>query len=63
MKNPIPTSKLFITPKTEQALYAMLDQYTGEQKALAFQIAMMTMNTCHELVKQELAKTVDKQPI
>lgn len=59
MKNPVPQSKLFITPQDEQALFDMLNQYTGESKALAFQVAMMTFNLAHKLVKEELNKTVD----
>ena len=56
MKNPVPQSKLFVTPKDEQALFDMLEQYTGESKALAFQVAMMTFNLCNQLVAEELQK-------
>ena len=54
VKNPIPKSKLFATPATEQDLYNRLEQLTGAEKALAFQIAMMTFNLCNHLVETEI---------
>jgi hypothetical protein len=53
LKNPIPTSKLFATPCTEQDLFNRIEQLTGAEKALAFQIAMMTFNLCHHMVEQQ----------
>jgi len=53
LKNTIPTSKLFATPCTEQDLFNRIEQLTGAEKALAFQIAMMTFNLCHHLVEQQ----------
>lgn len=54
MKNPIPTSKLFVTPASEQDLYTRIEQLTGAERALAFQIAMMTFNLASKLVEDEL---------
>jgi hypothetical protein len=54
VKNPIPTSKLFVTPKDEQDLYDRIEALTGAEKALAFQIAMMTFNLCNRLVDTEI---------
>jgi hypothetical protein len=54
VKNPIPTSKLFVTPESEQDLFDRLEQFTGAEKALAFQIAMMTFNLCNKLVQDEI---------
>jgi hypothetical protein len=31
----------------------MVEQYSGEQKALALHIMMLTLNTCHNLVEQQ----------
>lgn len=59
MKNPIPTSRLFVTPQSEDELFTRLEQYTGAEKALAFQVAMMTFNLAHKLVEQEIQQTVD----
>lgn len=56
MKNPIPTSKLFVTPQSEQELFERLEQYTGAEKALAFQVAMMTFNLCNQMVAEALQK-------
>jgi hypothetical protein len=62
VKNPIPKSKLFATPATEQDLFNRLEQLTGAERALAFQIAMMTFNLCNHLVETEiLAKEVFAQ--
>ena len=54
VNNPIPTSKLFVTPKDEQDLFNRIEQLTGAEKALAFQIAMMTFNLCYQLVETEI---------
>ena len=54
VKNPIPTSKLFVTPKDEQDLYNRIEMLVGTDKALAYQIAMMTFNLCNKLVQEEI---------
>ena len=52
--NPIPKSKLFVTPATEQDLFDRIEQLTGAERALAFQIAMMTFNLCNHLVEEKI---------
>ena len=52
--NPIPKSKLFATPATEQDLFNRIEQLSGAEKALAFQIAMMTFNLCNQLVEEKI---------
>jgi hypothetical protein len=52
--NPIPKSKLFVTPTSEQDLFDRIEQLTGQEKALAFQIAMMTFNLCNQLVEDRI---------
>ena len=54
VKNPIPTSRLFVTPESEQALYDRIESLSGAEKALAYQIAMMTFNLCNRLVQDEI---------
>jgi hypothetical protein len=54
INNPIPTSKLFVTPKDEQDLYDRIEQMTGREKAIAFQVAMMTFNLCNRLVEDKI---------
>ena len=54
VNNPIPTSKLFVTPQDEQDLYNRLEQFTGKEKAIAFQVAMMTFNLCNKLVEDNI---------
>jgi len=52
--NPDPTSKLNLTPYREQALYDRIEQLSGPEKALAYQIAMMTFNLAHKLVEDNI---------
>ena len=54
VQNPIPRSKLFATPATEQDLFNRIESLTGKEKALAFQIAMMTFNLCNNLVEEKI---------
>jgi len=54
VKNPIPTSKLFATPASEQDLFDRIESLSGAEKALAFQIAMMTFNLCNRMVETEI---------
>lgn len=54
VKNPVPTSKLFVTPKDEQDLFDRIEALTGKEKALAYQIAMMTFNLSHKLVEDNI---------
>jgi len=54
MKNPVPTSKLFYTPKTEQELLERIQQFPQAERAIAFQIAMMTFNLAHRMVDMEI---------
>jgi len=54
VNNPIPKSKLFVTPKDEQDLFNRIEQLSGAEKALAFQIAMMTFNLCNQLVEDKI---------
>jgi hypothetical protein len=54
INNPIPTSKLFVTPENENELFTRLEQYTGAERALAFQVAMMTMNLCNKIVEEKI---------
>lgn len=54
VNNPIPTSKLFVTPKDEQDLFNRIEQLSGTDKALAFQIAMMTFNLANKLVEEQI---------
>jgi hypothetical protein len=54
VSNPIPKSKLFVTPEDENDLFARLEQFSGAEKALAFQVAMMTFNLCNKLVEDKI---------
>ena len=54
VKNPIPKSNLWVTPNNIPELYDLLGQYTGEQAALAMHVAMLTMNTCHKVVQDDI---------
>ena len=52
--NPIPKSKLFVTPQSEQDLFDRIEQLVGSDKALAYQIAMMTFNLSNKLVQDKI---------
>lgn len=54
VKNPIPKSNLWVTPNNINELYAMVDQYTGEQGALAAHIMMLTLNACNKVVEDRI---------
>jgi hypothetical protein len=54
VKNPIPRSGLWVTPENFDELYAMVEQYTGEQKALALHVMMLTLNTCNKSVEDNI---------
>jgi hypothetical protein len=54
VNNPIPTSKLFYTPATEQELMERIQSFPPAERAVAFQIAMMTFNLCNRLVETEI---------
>jgi len=53
MKNPIPRSGMFVTPKDEQDLYARIEQLTAQERQVAL---MFTMNLAHQMVEKELQK-------
>lgn len=54
VNNPIPKSSMWVTPDNLTDLFNQLDQYTGEQKALAMHVAMLTLNTCSKIVDEEI---------
>ena len=59
MNNPIPHTGLWHTPETLEELYDMVDEYTGQQKALAMHIMMLTLNAAHRQVELEHEDIVD----
>ena len=54
VNNPIPRSGLFVTADNLTELFNMLENYTGAEKALAMQVAMLTLNTCNKIVEEEI---------
>ena len=59
MNNPIPHTGLWHTPETLEELYTMVEEYTGEQKALATHIMMLSLNAAHRQVELEHEDIVD----
>lgn len=59
MNNPIPHTGLWHTPETLEELYTMVDEYTGEQRALAMHIMMLSLNAAHRQVELEHEDIVD----
>ena len=58
MQNPIPTSNMWHTPADLNELYAMVEQFSGEQRSLAAHVMMLTLNTCSKLVDEAAKETV-----
>lgn len=55
MKNPVPKSKLFVTPRDEQDLFERIEALPKADKALAYQFVMMTFNLSNQLVDRAIA--------
>jgi len=56
MKNPIPSSSLFVT-ETLSEVFARIESFSNRQeRAQAYQIAMLVLNACHATVQKELDK-------
>ena len=54
MNNPIPNSKLWVTPKDEQDLYRRLDNIgDSHEKQIAWNAAMIALNLAHKLVEEQ----------
>jgi hypothetical protein len=53
VKNPIPASGLFAT-KTLDELQDYIGTMSAKEKALAYLIMQLTLNTCHQLVEDEI---------
>lgn len=51
MKNPVPCSKLFVTP-TLEVIAEQIERMPATEQATAYMIMMMTMNACHQLVEE-----------
>jgi hypothetical protein len=58
MENPIPKNVMFYTPENMQELYDRIESFTGKEKALAYQIAIMTMNACSLIVDKMIEENV-----
>jgi len=60
MKNPIPRSNMFATPINLAALLLQIDNISNKsERATVLTYVMMTLNTAHNLVEQELENVVD----
>ena len=51
--NPIPRSGLFAT-KTLADIQAMIECFPAKQKADAYLIMQLTLNSCHQIVEDEI---------
>jgi hypothetical protein len=57
MTNPIPHSNIWHTPADLNELHDMINQFTGQDAALAAHVMMLTLNTCHKLVADSIKET------
>ena len=53
VQNPIPRSGLFAT-KTLAEIQAMIETFPAKQKADAYLIMQLTLNSCNQLVEDEI---------
>jgi hypothetical protein len=54
VKNPIPRSSLFVTESLED-VFKRIDGFSNRQeRAQAYQIAMLVCNACHKAVEDEI---------
>ena len=53
VQNPIPRSGLFAT-KTLAEIQAMIETFPAKQKADAYLVMQLTLNSCNQLVEDEI---------
>lgn len=53
INNPIPKSGLWATYSLED-LQAMLEKLSGAERALATHFVMLTLNTCNQIVEEDI---------
>ena len=53
VNNPIPQSNLFAT-KTLVDIQALIETFPAKQKADAYLIMQLTLNSCHQIVEDEI---------
>ena len=51
--NPIPKNNLWVTKPLEE-IQEHIDSLPKQSRAEAYHIMMMTLNACHQLVKEEI---------
>jgi hypothetical protein len=54
INNPIPKNGMWATPDNLTDLFNQLELYTGQERALAMHVAMLTLNTCSKIVDEEI---------
>jgi len=53
--NPIPKNDLFVTEDNLTAMFNRIEGLSNKQeRAQAYQIAFMVLNTCHKIVNEEI---------
>jgi len=60
IQNPIPRSGLFCT-QTLSEIQAMIESMPAKQKADAYLIMQLTLNSCHQLVEDEVLDKMGAQ--
>ena len=59
MTNPIPFSGMFAT-KTLVELQEYIEMMSAKEKAQAYLIMQLTLNTCHAIVEDEFVDTMSR---
>jgi hypothetical protein len=60
LQNPIPRSGLFVT-QTLSEIQAMIEAMPKKQRADAYLIMQLTLNSCHQLVEDEVLDKMGNQ--
>ena len=55
VNNPIPKNDLFVTENSLEDMFGRIEGLSNKQeRAQAYQIAFMVLNTCHKLVEDKI---------
>ena len=54
MNNPFPYSGIWFTPESVDELFEYCNRFSGSEKTVALNIAMMAMNLAHKTIEKEI---------
>lgn len=54
MKNPIPHYCMVVTESISDVFERIVIDYSGAERDIAMQVAMLTLNACHQAVEEKI---------